>query len=170
GYKEDLDIDSIYKSLRPLDLETFLVGFDQVYAKERNIPGCAIFFVGNPQCVSPYIIHCMTYSRIIYERNIFLSVTREDTPFGIEIGMSNAGKGLDILEVGAGYKEDLDIESIIKSQEIVCDVIFYGVEDIRTENFVWKTFALIKKISPTFVQYYNLSETKIHGVVTRVVI
>ena len=46
--------------------------------------------------------------------------------------------------------------------------MFYGVEDIETKNFMWKIFALIKKLTPSFVQFYKLPAHKLHGVVMRV--
>jgi KUP system potassium uptake protein len=47
-------------------------------------------------------------------------------------------------------------------------VIFYGVEDIVTENVIWKTYSIIKKLTPAFVQFYELPAHKIHGVITRI--
>jgi len=46
-------------------------------------------------------------------------------------------------------------------------VIFYGLEDIQTDNIIWKVFALIKNITPSFVQFYRLPAGKLHGVITR---
>jgi len=47
-------------------------------------------------------------------------------------------------------------------------VIFYGVEDIVTESPIWKVFAFIKKVSPAFVQFYEMPAHKLHGVITRI--
>jgi len=46
--------------------------------------------------------------------------------------------------------------------------IFYGLEDITTQNVFWKTFSLIKPIRPTFIQFHKLPAHTLHGVVTRV--
>ena len=59
-------------------------------------------------------------------------------------------------------------EKILKQISIKEKVIFYGVEDIETQNPVWKIFAFIKKITPTFVSFYNLPAHKIHGVITQI--
>jgi KUP system potassium uptake protein len=56
----------------------------------------------------------------------------------------------------------------LKASEINEKVIFYGVEDIVTENVIWKTYSTIKKLTPAFVQFYELPAHKIHGVITRI--
>ena len=158
----------VYHYLKPLDLETFLPGYEQIYAKDRNIPGCALFFVGNPHRISPYIIHCVVRSRIVYVRNILLSVHITAEPHGITTKMEMLGAGLESLVIEAGYKEELDIEKLIADEKIKYNVIFYGVEDIVTESPVWRAFSFLKKNSPSFVQYYKIHPEKLHGVVTRV--
>ena len=47
-------------------------------------------------------------------------------------------------------------------------VIFYGIEDIATNNPLWRVFAIIKKLTPNFVQFNKLPASKLQGVVTRV--
>jgi KUP system potassium uptake protein len=47
-------------------------------------------------------------------------------------------------------------------------VIFYGMEEIVSDNVIWKIFYAIKRLSPSFVLYKKLPPEKIHGVVTRV--
>jgi KUP system potassium uptake protein len=159
----------VYRNLRSLDIETFLPGYTQIYNKGKNIPGIALYFVGNPNSVSPYIIHCIVRSGIIYERNILLSVHRTDYPYGIETKHDeNLGNGLESFEICAGYKEDIDIEKILKAVKIDPKVIFYGMEDIKTKNFIWWIFSIVKKLSPSFVKYYKIPGAKLHGVISRV--
>jgi KUP system potassium uptake protein len=62
----------------------------------------------------------------------------------------------------------LDIEAALKQHGIQEKVIFYGIEDIETRNPIWKLFALIKKLTPNFVQFNKLPSAKMQGVVTRV--
>ena len=64
--------------------------------------------------------------------------------------------------------EVIDIEKIIRAHGITEKVIFYGIEDIATANPIWKVFALIKKLTPNFVQFNKLPAAKLQGVVTRV--
>jgi KUP system potassium uptake protein len=160
---------ALYRSLKPLDLETFLLSYDQIYAKEKNIPGTALFFTREAPVVPPYVVHCIIRSNIIYERNIFISIVRTDEPFGISTCMNERiSKGLDSFNITAGYMERVDIESILKTNGIQEKVIFYGVEDITTSNVIWGIFSFIKKVTPNFVQFNKLPASKLQGVVTRV--
>jgi len=159
----------LYRALRPLDLETFLLSYEQIYSKGKNIPGSALFFLKAVDVIPPYIVHCMIRSNIIYERNILISIVRTDEPFGnICRHKKDVGTGLEFFQISAGYMTVLDIEKQLKDNGISEKVIFYGVEDIETRNPVWKLFAVIKKLTPNFVQFYKLPPTKLQGVVTRV--
>jgi KUP system potassium uptake protein len=111
----------------------------------------------------------MIRSNIIYERNIFISIVRTDEPFGVGSKLTtNRGSGLDSFEIFAGYMEVIDIEGLLKQNGIAEKVIFYGVEDISTNNPIWKVFSTIKKQSPNFVQFNKLPASKLQGVLTRV--
>ena len=159
----------LYKSLRPLDWETFVISYEQIYAKGRNITGTALYFCRGYQMISPYIVHSIFRSNIIYERNILISINRTDEPFGVKIHIKpDLASGLEALEVEAGYREILDLEGLIKEQGIQEKVIFYGVEDIVTRNPVWRIFSLIKRITPNFVQFSKLPPSRLQGIVTRV--
>jgi KUP system potassium uptake protein len=159
----------LFDSLRPLDLQTFLISYEQIYAKGRNIVGTALYFCRGYQVISPYIVHSIFRSNIIYERNILISITRTDEPFGVKVHLKqDLAPGLEALEVGAGYREILDLEGLIKQQGIQEKVIFYGVEDIVTRNPIWRIFSLIKRITPTFVQFSKLPPSRLQGIVTRV--
>lgn len=158
----------LFGSLRPLDIETFLVGYEQVYGKGRNIAGTALFFTRSWRIVPPYVIHCILRSNIIYERNIFISITRTDEPFGLQVKWrKDVGTGLEGFEILAGYREVFDVEEILSSNGIEEKVIFYGVEDIVTANPVWHIFSFIKRNTPNFVQFYKLPPGKLQGIVTR---
>ncbi len=159
----------LFHRLRPLSMESFRVSYEQIYAKGKNIAGTALFFTRQWDVVPPYIIHCIIGSQIIYEQNIFISITRTDDPFGRETSYREGiGTGLNILEIEAGYMEVIDIENLLKKYGIQEKIIFYGVEDITTQNPAWRLFSLIKKLSPNFVQFHKLPSRKLHGVVTRV--
>lgn len=159
----------MYEQLRPTDLETFLVSYEQIYRKGRVIPGTCLFFVGNYNVISPYITHCIISANIIYENNIFIIVNITDDPVGIQSRLiENIGTGLHVFEISAGYKEELDISGEISKAGIKPKVIFYGTEEITTRNILWKLYSLIKKITPHFVLFYRLPVTKLHGIITRV--
>jgi KUP system potassium uptake protein len=160
---------ALYRALRPLDIDTFLLSYEQIYAKARNIPGTGLFFTREWNVVPPYVVHCMIRSNIIYECNIFISITRTDEPFGLGSKLTTGrSTGLDSFEIFAGYMEVIDIEGLLKKHGIAEKVIFYGVEDISTSNPAWKIFSFIKKVSPNFVQFNKLPASKLQGVLTRV--
>jgi KUP system potassium uptake protein len=159
----------LFRALRPLDFETFHTSYEQVYAKGKNISGTALFFSRSWQLIPPYAIHCMFSSNIIYEKNIFICINRTDAPFGRMVKYNrDIGTGLDVLEIEAGYLTLLNIETILREQGIQPKIIFYGVEDIVTNNPVWRVFSFIKKITPNFIQFNKLPAAKLHGVVTRI--
>jgi KUP system potassium uptake protein len=159
---------NLYKALRPLDLETFLMSYEQIYAKGK-IAGTGLFFTREWNVIPPYVIHCIIRSNIIYERNVLISIITTDDPFGVKTHLQKEiGTGLDSFEIRAGYSEVIDIENLLKMNGIREKVIFYGIEDIATGNPVWRVFSLIKKLAPNFVQFHKLPSGKLQGVVTRV--
>jgi len=159
----------LYRSLRPLKLERFLAKFDAAYQSMPKIKGTALFFLRDVTRVPPYILKTMFTNDIIYEDNILVSVTRNDLPFGVSGHLKQElAPGLRIYEINSGYMEVISIERLMKHDGINEKTIFYGLEDIATQNIVWKIFSLIKRISPTFIQFHKLPAQKLHGVVTRV--
>lgn len=160
---------ALYRALKPLDMETFLLSYEQIYAKGKNITGTGLFFTREWNVIPPYVVHCIIRSNIIYERNIFISIVRTDEPFGVKSELKTGfGPGLDAFEIKAGYMEVIDIEKLLKKHDIQEKVIFYGIEDIATMNPVWRIFSVIKKLTPNFVQFNKLPASKLQGVVTRV--
>jgi len=159
----------LFRRLMPLDMEAFLISYEQVYGKGRNIAGTALFFTRQGNIIPPYIVHCILGSSIIYENNVFISITRTEEPFGIETSyQQNFAPGLHLFEIRAGYMTVVNIERLLKEKGIQEKIIFYGVEDITTKNLFWKVFSMIRKLSPNFVQFHRLPARKLHGVVTRV--
>ncbi|MBI2354352.1 MAG: KUP/HAK/KT family potassium transporter [Deltaproteobacteria bacterium] len=160
---------ALYRALRPLDMETFRLSYEQIYAKQKNIPGTGLFFVKEWNVIPPYMVHCIIRSNIIYERNVFISIVRTDEPFGLESRlMTGIATGLDAFEIRAGYMVMFDIEQLLTESAISEKVIFYGIEDIETRNPVWRIFSMIKRLTPNFVQFNKLPAAKLQGVVTRV--
>lgn len=158
---------ALYLALRPLDLETFLTSYRQIYERGR-IPGTGLFFTREAPVVPPYVIHCMLRSNIVYERNVFISIVRTDEPFGVFFCQEEIDPGLESFQIRAGYMERLDIEQILRDNGIREKVIFYGIEDITTGNPAWRLFAILKRNTPNFVQFNQLPASKLQGVVTRV--
>jgi KUP system potassium uptake protein len=160
---------NLYRALKPLDIDTFIVSYEQIYSSGRVIAGTALFFAREWNIVPPYVIHCIIRSNIIYERNILISIVRTDDPFGVKTELKqNLASGLEAFEIRAGYMVLVDIEKLLLINGIKEKVIFYGIEDINTRNPVWKIFSLIKKLTPNFVQFNKLPASRLQGVVTRV--
>ncbi|MDA8414289.1 MAG: KUP/HAK/KT family potassium transporter [Desulfobacteraceae bacterium] len=159
---------ALYKALRPLDMDTYLIAYEQIY-KKGQISGTGLFFVKEWITIPPYLVHCTIRSNIIYQRNVLISIIRTDEPFGLECKLTpGLGTGLDAFEISSGYMEMFDIEQLLKDNGIIEKVIFYGIEDISTGNPIWKVFSTLKKLTPNFVQFNKLPAAKLQGVVTRV--
>jgi len=159
----------LFERLMPLDIETFLISYEQVFARGKNIPGTALFFTRSPQVVPPYIVHCMLASNILFERNILACIIRTEHPYELKTQYRQGiGTGLDSFEIIAGYMTVVNVEALLKREDIQEKIIFYGVEDIITRNPLWGVFSFIKRVSPNFVQFYMLPSKKLHGVVTRI--
>ena len=159
----------LYRALRPLDLATFLTSYNQIYSKLCKISGTALFFAKDENVIAPYIVHTMFKNNIIYEDNVLVCVVRLEEPFGVNYFFKkDLSPGLRVFEVRLGYMEVPDLEKILSAAGITAKTIFYGHDDISTSNFIWKIFSLIKRTTPTFMQFYKLSPNKLHGVVTRV--
>ncbi len=159
----------LYRSLKPINLDVFLERYRLIYKSTSKIKGTALFFLKEKVKIPPYIIRTMFNNNIIYEDNIFVSIVRTDEPFGITGRfMDELAPGLRTFEIYQGYMEVIDVEQILKEGGVDEKAIFYGLEDIITRNPLWKFFGVIKRLSPTFVQFYKLPSHKLHGVITRV--
>lgn len=155
--------------LKPRKLEDFLKKYIELYNCNNKIQGTALFFARDIRKIPPYIVSIMFYNNIIYEDNVIVSITRLEDPYGVGSSFKETpAKGLRIFEIRLGYMEVVDVEKILKTHAIDEKVIFYGVEDIVTENVIWKTYSTIKKLTPAFVQFYDLPAHKMHGVITRI--
>ncbi|MCZ7397737.1 MAG: KUP/HAK/KT family potassium transporter, partial [Candidatus Methanoperedens sp.] len=156
-------------ALKPMNQNEFLEKYKELYKNMNKINGTALFFARDIQKIPPYIVNTMFINNIIFEDNVIISITRYDAPFGVGSSFrENPADGLRIFEIRLGYMEVVNVENILKTSGINEKVIFYGVEDIVTENVIWKTYSTIKKLTPAFVQFYELPAHKIHGVITRI--
>ena len=118
--------------------------------------------------VPPYVVHVVLRSGIVYEKNILFAIETSDAPYGITFSeRKEFTKGLYGLSVSVGYMEIPNLPDLFKRQGISEKVIFYGVDDIKTNKAFYKVYAFIKKITPSFATFYNFPYNKLHGVVTR---
>ncbi len=159
---------AMHKSFRPLPIDIFLESYNQIYHAGGIIKGTALFFTQNLNEIPPYMVHCIVRGNIIYQKNILVSIKTTENPYGIEINeVEEIADGLSGIQISAGYLEVYDITKILKERGIDEKVIFYGVDDIATKNIMLKIYAFMKKITPSFVRFYELPYNKLHGVVTR---
>lgn len=159
----------LYHALRPLPLDAFLPGYNEIYQNVSRIKGTALFFARDEKEIPPYLVHTIFMNNIIYEDNIIVPIVKRGDPYGATgYFKSDLAPGLRVFEIQLGYMEVPDIEGILSEAEINPKTIFYGVEDIQTSRPVWKIFSIIKRLTPNIVQFYQLPYNKLHGVVTRV--
>ena len=158
-----------YQRMRPMGKEQFLKKFTEEKAHGHTIRGTAIFFLRSLDKVSPYIAKTMFSNGIIYEQNIMLCMSRTYEPTGVVWRFAeDPAEGIRVFEVSAGYMEVVDIDHIMNEAGIKARVIFYGVEDILTTSPVWRIYAVIKKMAPSFVQFYKMPIHAVHGVISRI--
>ncbi len=158
----------LYLSLKSIPLSIFLENYNEAYKTLNKISGSALFFARDINRMPPYIARTMFIHNIIYEDNIIVSMSRQEEPFGISFDFKEKiSDGLRVFEIRTGYMEVIEVEEILKKAGIEEKSIFYGLEDINTENIIWKIFAAIKNLTPSFVQFYKLPPNKLHGVITR---
>lgn len=160
--------EALYKAIQLMDKETFLEKYNQIYSSANKIEGKALFFARGIEKVPPYIVQTMFINNIIYTENIFVQVNKASGAFGLHYDLERVDSGLNVLTIDVGYMEVLRLEKVLKALDIEEKAIFYGIEDIETSNFFWHIFAVIKKITPTFVNFYKLPVHKIHGVITQI--
>lgn len=156
-------------ALKPIPLAVFLEEYNYVYKNMNKIKGTALFFAREIQKIPSYMAHTMFKNNIIYEDNIIVSIVKLDSPFGVTSSFKDRlAVGLGLFEIRMGYMEVIDVEEILKESGIDEKTIFYGLEDIVTDNIIWKIYSTTKKLTPAFVQFYKLPSEKLHGVLSRI--
>jgi KUP system potassium uptake protein len=157
------------KMLSPMVLDDFLNEYVQVYNNMPKIKGTALFFAKEIKKIPPYVANTMFNNNIIYEDNIIVSLIKTENPFGISGSFkSDLADGLRVFEVYMGYMEVVDVEALLKENGIEEKTIFYGLEDIVSDNVIWRIYSMIKRLTPAFVQFYKLPPHKLHGVLSRI--
>ena len=157
------------KFLRSVDLDVFTESFKQIYETGNYLKGEALFFTKNVNIVSPYILHCMFRTGIMYEKNVLISVETTDSPFGVKLDKyEQVVPGLFIALITYGYMEVPNLPKLFSEWKFNEKAIFYGAEEIKTNKPFLKLFILLKKIAPNWVSYFDFPFNKLHGVVTRI--
>ena len=159
---------AMYNAIVLMDKDTFLDKYENIYENSNKIQGKALFFARGIEKVPPYIVQTMFINNIIYSENIFIQINKTYEAFGLHYDLTQVAEGLSVLKIDVGYMEVLRLAKVLKALDIKEKAIFYGVEEIETNNFFWHIFSIIKKVTPTFVSFYKLPVHKIHGVVTQI--
>lgn len=159
---------ALYKAMVFMNGDVFLKKYLKLREKIYKIKGTALFFTRGVEKVPPYIINTIFTNNILYSENIFVHVNKTNEAFGVAHELTEVAEGLKVLKVHVGYMQSFKFEQVFKELKINEKAIFYGVEDIETDNPFWLAFSFIKKITPTFVSFYNLPTHKIHGVITQI--
>lgn len=159
----------LYRMMDFMPLEDFLHKFNRVYTTTEKIKGTALFLIRDVKQIPFYITQTMFFHGILYEDNIFVSITKRDDPFGITgFFKEDLTSGLRVFEVQMGYMEVVDVEEVLREAQIEERTVFYGVEEIATGNPIWKAFYFIKRNTSTFIRFYQFPPKKLHGVLTKV--
>lgn len=103
----------LYELMNPMKIGDFLEKYKQVYASENKISGTALFFARDINYVPRYISNVMFENNIIYEDNIFISIIKCESPFGVKSSFAkDLAKGLRVFEINVGYMEVIDVDQI----------------------------------------------------------
>ncbi|MCX5717907.1 MAG: KUP/HAK/KT family potassium transporter, partial [Nitrospirae bacterium] len=146
----------LYRNMNFMPLEEFLHKFTRVYETTERIKGAALFLIRDAKEIPFYITQTMFYHGILYEDNILVSIIKRDDPFGVTgFFKEDLAKGLRVFEIQMGYMEVVDIEEILREAGVEERSVFYGVEEITTNNPIWKAFYFIKRNTSTFIRFYQ---------------
>ena len=157
------------KYLRSVSVDIFTESFKQLYETGNFIKGEALFFTRNIHSVSPYILHCMFRTGIMYEKNVLVSVENTDQPYGVNLERyEEITPGLFMARILYGYMEVPDLPKLFKEWNFNEKAIFYGSEEIKTRKPLLKLFIILKKVAPNWISYFDFPYNKLHGVVTRI--
>ncbi|WP_319580805.1 KUP/HAK/KT family potassium transporter [uncultured Methanospirillum sp.] len=157
----------LYRGLNPMDNGVFIKKFEDRYIHYPKLPGTAIFFAQSMDHIPAYMTRTMFIHGIIYKENVIISVQPKEEAYGVSWHLKEIRPGLRYLSIQYGYMQVIHLLSIIRQVGIEETTVFYGMEEIVTNNIIWKIYSVIKRLSPSFVQYYRLPPDRVHGVVTR---
>ena len=153
-------------AVRFVPVDEFIPTYTRIRNETNALDGTALYFVRRLDAVPAYVAQTMFENGIMYDDNVLVSITQKDNPYGITgVFKEDFAPGLRAFEIRAGYMEVLNIERILQHAQIEPKVMFYGLDSIVTKNPVWRIYAIIKRLAPTFVQFHKLPIHKLHGVV-----
>ena len=120
----------LYRELRPLPLDVFLISFRQLYGALNKIGGTALFFAKDSLAIPPYIVHTIFKNNIIYEDNIIVSIVRRPDPDGIT-GFFKEPLAVRSFIVFPGLNLDRIEKNLpVHRDDLYCDKVFVQFHDI----------------------------------------
>lgn len=159
----------LYLSMNFMPFQEFIPKFKETYATSPKIKGTALFLIRDVSSIPSYITQTMFSHGIIYEDNVFVSIVGRNDPFGITgFYRENMAYGIRSFEIQFGYMEVVRADDILREAGIDERAVYYGLEDIFAKNIFWKIFSLIKRVSPSFIKFYEFPPEKLHGVITKI--
>ncbi|MCX5773013.1 MAG: KUP/HAK/KT family potassium transporter [Fusobacteria bacterium] len=159
----------LYGKLKSVRLENFLERYNHYYSTQPVIPGTALFLTRDIRFLPPFINRLFYSNNIIYEKNVILSIIITEEPFGTNCYFEPpVAPGFQRFVIEHGYKIQPNVNSLMLKNNLKPTVIFYGIEHIQSRSFIWKLYSLIKKLTPSYVEFYRIKPSKLHGIITRV--
>ena len=160
----------LYDALRPLELKTFLISYEQIYRNGKNHRRYGpVLLPRLPDDFTLYRPHHLPQQHHL--RTEYPDFHHPDRGALRGHGASETGPGAGSRGLrGSGrLPGNPRYRSVCSKQHGIQEkVIFYGVEDIVTRNPIWQMFSLIKRVTPNFVQFSKLPPSRLQGIVTRV--
>lgn len=157
------------RQLASIPLAKFLPRFQDAYRSQPRLPGLAVFAAAELNSMQPYVIQSMFQNKIIYDDNLFVKVFHNSAPYGISVSFPEAtAAGVRFMQIEAGYRQVVNLSEIFESYQLEPVVIFYGCEDVSSRNPLWKVYGFLRRICPSWVQYYHANPAISHGVVATV--
>lgn len=152
------------RALHPVERDEFVLTFIEHYQKHTHASGSALFFTKNAEAIPHYIPNIMFFNGLMFEKNILVVVKTSTLPHGVHSEYNEICEGLYLLNIMKGYMEIVNIEAILKENGINEKSIFYAQERIMPSNLMAMLYSIIKRLSPTFVDFHNLPPKKLLGV------
>jgi KUP system potassium uptake protein len=153
-------------------------GFLPMMAEIQRVPGTAVFFSADRECVPTTLLHNLKHNKVLHERVVFLSIVTEEVPRVADEERTE----VDVLERGRcykvalhyGFREEPDILHALKllgqrglTFEIDETTFFLGKTSIaraeRAGLFTWRRglFRWMQKNSPTAAEYFRLPPSRV---------
>ncbi|MDH4028472.1 MAG: KUP/HAK/KT family potassium transporter, partial [Nitrospirota bacterium] len=159
----------LYRAMNFMPYQEFIPKFKEIYSTSPRIKGTALFLIRDVRSIPAYITQTMFAHGIIYDDNLFVTIVGRNDPYGITgFYRENLAYGIRSFEIQFGYMEVIAVDDILREAGIDERAVYYGLEDISAKNIFWKLFSLIKRVSPTYIKFYDFPPEKLHGVITKV--